>query len=224
MNTDVNVESLLNMAEGGDSLAAMALHDKAEEDGMLLPWSPRKGDAVFLFTGLFFHCGVIAGENHEYYSLEPNSVTVYETGPYERLFQGGITSQSSPISPPSAIRKACISQIVKWELPDLPRRSDQKPLRIQRSGEPAWFPKLDEYVFFFSSAYYYCGKITGETYSDYCLEKDSVTVFETTCIESFFSRGNCNRCEILPFASVLRKSPISQAVKWDLPRLPFQSN
>jgi hypothetical protein len=108
------LEALVQSAEDGDSLASAALTDLAEEDGLPSFWTPKRGDWVFIFTGQYFHCGQLLGLDHECYCLAPGSVTVYDTGPLERLYKEGVAKECETCLPVSIVRKGPSGQIVQW--------------------------------------------------------------------------------------------------------------
>jgi hypothetical protein len=108
------LESLIEASEAGDSLASAALNDLSEEEGLPEFWKPKRGDWVFIFTGQYFHCGQLLGDDHEVYCLAPGSATVYDTGPLDKLYSLGVAKECEYCPLVSNIRKGPSSQIVQW--------------------------------------------------------------------------------------------------------------
>lgn len=107
-------EALLVASEDGDAMADRMLGDIAEEEGIPPVWRPQPGSWVVIFTGAFFHCGQILGEDHEYYSLAPGSMQIFETGAFSKFFGEGIADYCEVIPTNCIVRKGPTTHVVEW--------------------------------------------------------------------------------------------------------------
>lgn len=118
-------EVLRQAGEDGDGIAMQALGDMLEEDGMQRMSLPKRGDWLIIWTGAFFHVGLLLGDDHEYYALAPGSVIVYETGPLATFFGQGVAQHCEVIPTATWPRKGATANVSLWPFERVPTSTAQ---------------------------------------------------------------------------------------------------
>jgi hypothetical protein len=108
------LEQLADAAESGDTLAAAALADRHEEDGLPAVTRPKRGDWLVICTATFYHLGQLLAEDHEYYHLAPGSWVVYETGPLKMFYGEGKAKYAEAMPVASWVRKGPTVLLSAW--------------------------------------------------------------------------------------------------------------
>lgn len=98
----------------GDSMAALAVRDMAEEDGLEMVPRFKRGDWVVIFTGAHYHCGQLLGEDHEYYALAAGSAMIHDTGDFRDFYGKGLCTYCEITPVIDLIRKGAVSHISAW--------------------------------------------------------------------------------------------------------------
>lgn len=107
-------EEINARANDGDQLAVLAEYDISQEDGMEILHPLVRGQMVLIYTATHYFCGKFLGEDHEYYYLAPNSVQVFETGPYDKFYGGNQASDCEKAPILRRVRKGPTINVDDW--------------------------------------------------------------------------------------------------------------
>lgn len=113
---------LVGDLEAGDSMAALALRDIQEEEGVQALQLPV-GEIMVVMTATFYYVGRLVADDYEYYALAPGALLVYETGPLKKFYGEGVCEYAEAINAKVWIRKGPTITLTSWPFGKMPKSS-----------------------------------------------------------------------------------------------------